>query len=63
MAPWPPTPDICNYKQGLCREERESSMKTQQTAGELRNTGWLLLMEAEIAPSPVSRLGVHMSNL
>lgn len=38
-------------------------MKTQQTAGELRNTGWFLLMEAEIAPSSVSRLGVHMSNL
>lgn len=38
MAPlWPPTPDICNYKQGLCRKEMESSMKTQQAAGELRH--------------------------
>jgi len=37
-------PDICNYKQGLCRKEMESATKTQQTAGSL-GTGWFLTDE------------------
>lgn len=46
--PWNPMLDICNYKQGLCKKEMESAMKTQQTAGEIRH---------RLVPM------VHMSNL